>query len=101
MAAQTELEFLKNNTGLFLSFLKEKYPLYNNSNVFLRDIQYGIKSFFARKNVILSYRDIDIISAELINVLENKEIFQKLNSQTWKVNYSEESNVTKETEQIN
>jgi F0F1-type ATP synthase beta subunit len=41
--------------------MKEKYPFFNNSNLFLRDIQYGVKHFFEMKNIKLAYKRVEDI----------------------------------------
>ncbi|MDP4174806.1 MAG: hypothetical protein Q8933_12595 [Bacteroidota bacterium] len=94
MNTSSEFTYLTENLDTFLSYMKEKYPLYNNSNVFLRDIQYAIKHFFERKNVKLTYRKIDVLSEQLIKLLESKNIFIKGQENTWKLNLSNPENVT-------
>lgn len=94
MNNNTELEFLKSNMDTFLSYLKEKYPLFNNSNIFLRDIQYGIKHFFELRNKKLTYRDVEVISKDLIMFFESNGVFIPVYKNTWKLNYSKPENVT-------
>ncbi|HEX2869249.1 MAG TPA: hypothetical protein VHO03_19555 [Ignavibacteriales bacterium] len=79
--------YLKANLEQFFSFMKEKYPFFNKSNVFLRDLQYGVKNFFERKSVKLSYKDVEETTSELIGMLEKDGILFKLSENTWKLNY--------------
>lgn len=86
-------EFLKQNEDLFFNFLKEKYPIFNNSNIFLRDIQYGVKSFFEKRDIKLNYKQVDYITDSIIQLYEGKNILQRLTKNTWKVNLLKENNV--------
>lgn len=96
MNTQNQFEFLKTNLPQFFSYMKEKYPFYNNSNVFLRDIQYGIKNFFEKKSVKLSFSEVYELAAELINLMEKQGVFFKLSDNTWKLNYSDDQNVNED-----
>lgn len=88
-----KLEYLKKNNSIFLNYMKVKYPFVHNSNVFLRDIQYGIKNFFERKEVKLSYSEVEKLADNYIRFLEESQIFIKLQNNTWKLNYPEQSDV--------
>lgn len=83
-----EFDYLKTNLEQFFSFMKEKYPFFNKSNVFLRDLQYGVKNFFERKSVKLSYKDVEETTLQLIRLLEKDGILFKLSENTWKLNYA-------------
>ena len=96
MVKNKELEFLMHNDMLFFNYLKERYPIFNNSNIFLRDIQYGIKSFFEKRDIKLSYSQVDILSTSIIQLFEDKNIFQQLTKNTWKVNLFKENSVVLE-----
>ncbi len=91
MNIQKESELLIKNDNLFFSFLKEKYPVFNNSNIFLRDIQYGVKSFFEKRGVKLSYSNTELLAEEIIKIFESQNIFQKLTKNSWKVNFPKEN----------
>jgi len=81
-------DYLKSNREQFFSFMKEKYPFINKSNVFLRDMQYGVKNFFERKSVKLSYTNVEKATSSLIEMLEKEGILFKLSENTWKLNYA-------------
>lgn len=40
---------LKNENQIFLSYLKAKFPVFHNSNLFSKDFQFGLKSFLEKK----------------------------------------------------
>ena len=73
---------------IFLNYMKEKYKIFYNSNIFLRDIQYGIKSYFDKKDVTISYSEAEILMKDLTESMEKTGELIKLNSNTWKVNFA-------------
>jgi hypothetical protein len=83
------IELLKNNESALLNFLKAKFPVFHNSNFFFRDLQYGIRSFFEKKDITVSYQDAEKLAAEMATYFEDKGIFIKVNHQAWKVNRTE------------
>lgn len=87
MNKDAAFDYLKNNLDLFFGFMKEKYPFFNKSNVFIRDLQYGVKNFFERKSVKLSYKDVEETASKLIQMLEKDGILFKVSENAWKLNY--------------
>lgn len=88
---------------IFLRFMNEKYHIFFNSNIFLRDIQYGIKSFFEKKDVFIKYPEAEELMKKLTERMENEGELIKLNHNTWKVNFSlnePETEETKEEEKV-
>lgn len=80
------LSLLVYNQNQFLMFLKTKFPLFHNSNIFLRDIQFGIKNYFANKQIILSYSDSEKLALLFSDKLVSEEIFKKISDNCWKLN---------------
>lgn len=72
-----------------LAFLKGRFPLYHQSNVFFRDIQYGIQLFLERKGVKSSYPESEKIAREFALRLEKEGVFVPVDRQTWALNYPE------------
>ena len=81
------LEMLKNDDLVLLEFLKAKFPVFHNSNFFFRDFQYGIRSFFEKKDIFISYQDAEKLANEMAKHFEGKGIFIKVNHQGWKINF--------------
>lgn len=81
------LNELINNQNIFFKFMKEKYPLYYNSNMFLRDLQYAIKSYFDKKNIRLSYTDTENLALDFAKYLDKENKLKKVASNAWKVNF--------------
>ena len=65
------LNDLTSNKTIFFNFMKEKYRLYSNSNIFFRDIQYAIKSYFEKKDIRINYSQAEKIAYDFINKLED------------------------------
>ena len=72
-----------------LAFLKSRFPLYHQSNVFFRDIQYGIQLFLERKGIKASYPESEMIAREFVARLEKEGVFIPVDRQTWALNYPE------------
>ncbi len=73
------------NQDDFLRYLKAKYPLFHNSNFFLRDLQFGIKSYYEKKGILLSYSDSEKIANLFSEKLTDKGIFTKVTDNCWKL----------------
>lgn len=87
------LETLKSNKEVFFNYMKEKYPLINTSNVFLRDLQYSIKSYFEAKDDFVKYPEAESLALAFAKYLESTNEFVKLSKNTWKVNFKTEKKV--------
>lgn len=81
------LNELINNQKIFFKFMKEKYPLFTNSNIFLRDVQYAIRSYFEKKNIKLGYTESEKLTLEFIDTLTKENKLKKISSNAWKVNF--------------
>ena len=93
MLKNNYFEMLEQHSVVFFNFLKEKYPVFINSNIFYRDIQFGIKAFFDKKDIHLTYAQTENLTNQITIFYEKKRVLEKLNKNTWKVNYFEENNV--------
>jgi hypothetical protein len=72
-----------------LAFLKSRFPLYHQSNVFFRDIQYGIQLFLERKGIKARYPEAEQIAHEFVSALERERILVAVDRQSWALNYPE------------
>lgn len=93
------LDELISKKEVFINFMKAKYPFYQNSNVFFRDIQYAIKSYFKRKNKFLKYSETEKLALAFTSHLESTKEFIKVSNNAWKVNFSLKNNVKLLTEE--
>ncbi|MBA4406298.1 hypothetical protein C0389_03390 [bacterium] len=87
------LNELSLNKTIFFNFMKEKYNVYHNSNIFFRDIQYAVKSFLEKKNKKIKYSEAEKIAQEFIKQMENDGQLKKMSNNAWKVNFSFEKSV--------
>ncbi len=88
-ALNNQFEIIKNDPAIFLNYLKANYPIFHNSNFFYRDLQYGIKKFLEKKEFAISYPEAEELTKKLSEYFEEKGIFLKVSSSTWKLNYSQ------------
>lgn len=72
-----------------LNFLRNRFPIFHNSNFFFRDLQYGLRSYFEKKGINISYPQAEKYALQFADMLEKENIFVKINSQSWKVNFPE------------
>ena len=79
-------EYILNNETEVLDFLRSKYPLYHLSNVFFRDIQYGIQTMLFRKGMSVGYAGAETIAKEFVSQLEKKKVLNPIDQQSWVLN---------------
>jgi hypothetical protein len=85
-----ELEYILNNADDFLKYLKSKFPLYHDSNVFLRDVHYGVMNYVEeRLKRSLNYLDAERLTFEVTKEFEKKGVFKKVDDRTWLLKYPE------------
>ncbi len=72
-----------------LTFLKSRFPLYHQSNIFFRDIQYGIQLFLERKGIKAGYPESEQIAHEFASTLEREGVLIPVDRQSWALNYPE------------
>jgi hypothetical protein len=82
-------EQLKKDEQVFLNYLKSRFPVFHNSNFFFRDFHYGVRSYFEKKGIKLSYTDAEQVAEEFAFYLEEKKIFAKIAEKTWRVDFPE------------
>jgi hypothetical protein len=82
-----ELDYILTNHVDFLKFLKAKLPLYHASNVFFRDLQYGVMSYVEdRMRKRLTYPTAEELARRVIAELEEKGILRRIDERTWTLN---------------
>lgn len=93
MRSQKELDsiikLLKEQQNNILLYLKSRYPLFHKSNVFYRDIQFGIKYYLENKEIKLSYSESEYIANKFIEYLISQNILQKISDNIYILNYPE------------
>ncbi len=84
---QTEL--IIQNSHEFLKYLKFKFSIFHKSNIFLRDIHYGVIHYLQEKGIKVSYSNAEEIASEVIKHFEKETIFKKIDHRSWMLNYGE------------
>ncbi len=84
-----QLDYVLNNDKEVLAFLKSQYPMYHLSNVFFRDVQYGIQKLFERRGEKIGYNDAEKIARSFAGKLEKDNIFKRIDGQSWVLHYPE------------
>jgi hypothetical protein len=82
------LDTLLSNQMDFFLFMKKKYPVYKESNIFLRDLQYAIYHYFLNKSIQLKYSATEKLASEFASKLLSEEKLKKISNSTWKLNFS-------------
>lgn len=84
-----QLDYVLSNDKEVLAFIRNHYPLYHMSNVFFRDVQYGIQKLFERRGEKLRYPDAERIAREFVGKLEKEKTLNRIDQQSWVLNYPE------------
>mgnify|MGYP001266287807 FL=1 len=80
---------MKNEYLIFLSYLKAKFPIFHNSNLFSKDFQFGLKSYLEKKGISITDNNLDELSKQFSGYYETQGILVKTSSQGWKLNFPE------------
>ncbi|NPV10495.1 MAG: hypothetical protein HPY57_01715 [Ignavibacteria bacterium] len=94
------LKILIHEERTVLNYLKARYPLFHKSNVFFRDIQFGIKHYLENREIKLTYTESEILAQEFIKYLESKGILRRINDQIFLLNYPEFAAQSKSTTKV-
>ena len=98
-------QVLSEEKETFLKFMNQKYPIFYNSNIFFRDIQFAITTFFTMKGKPINYSRAEQLTYNFIKQLEETDELQNVSKNTWRVNFhlekkTEEENKEAEVEDI-
>ncbi len=84
-----KIKLLTENRKDVMAFLKERYHLYHLSNVFFRDLHYGVMAYFEMKKIKCNYVDAELITRNWIESVEQANIFKRIDGGSWMLNYPE------------
>lgn len=82
-------QIITNSPIEFLNFMREKVPLFHMSNVFYRDLMYGVIDYLDKRNISLTFSQAEAVTLEVIGNFEKKNLLRKVNPQGWVLNYPE------------
>lgn len=77
------------NSQEFLKYLKFKFSLYHKSNVFLRDVQYGVIHFLKDKDINIPHSKSEVVASDVLKYFEKENIVKKIDHRSWMLNYEE------------
>ena len=83
-----ELKNLMNDETTLLDFMAANgFAVYHKSNIFLRDIEYGIRAYYrAEQDIDVGTRTMDRLAAEFVRIFEQKGVLQPLRERIWILN---------------
>jgi hypothetical protein len=73
----------------FLKYLKSKFPLYHLSNIFFRDLHYGVMNYLMAYRRKLRYYDAEEVTRAVITEFEKAGILKRVDSNTLLLVYPE------------
>ncbi|PID59643.1 MAG: hypothetical protein CR986_05085 [Ignavibacteriae bacterium] len=92
------LNHLLENKKVFFNFMNENYTIFQNSNLFFRDIQYAVISYFEMKEKPIKYAQAEVVTTNFIDKLVKTNELTEINKRTYKINF--ELGLTKNTIEI-
>lgn len=84
-----EIEYIIDKTE-FLRYLKAKFTLIHDSNIFFRDLHYGVMNYVKEKlKKKLKYLEAEQLTYTIALEFEKQGVFKKMDNRTWLLNYPE------------
>jgi hypothetical protein len=90
-----QLNYVLSNDKEVFSFLKNHYPVYHLSNIFFRDVQFGIQKMFEEREERVNYKQAEKIARAFVEKLEKQKILNRIDTQSWAVNYPDYKTVSR------
>ena len=72
-----------------LNDLKNRFMVFHQSNIFFRDIQYGIQAMLRDQGIKVSYVEAERLARQFVERMEQEKIFVRIDRQTWTLRYAE------------
>lgn len=82
-------QYIIGNQVEFLNFMRTRAQLIHLSNLFFRDLHFAVMEFLRKKNVSVGQTEAELVAREVAVHFEKRNIFKKLNMQTWMLNYAD------------
>ncbi|MCU0452221.1 MAG: hypothetical protein MUE68_01040 [Bacteroidetes bacterium] len=67
----------------FLQFLRSRYHLFHASNVFFRDLHYGVMTYLEQQKLAQGYVAAEEVTREVVAHFEKDGILKPLDERTW------------------
>jgi hypothetical protein len=84
-----EAETILHNQKDFLKYLKAKFVLIHMSNLFFRDLHYGVMAYLRDHGMRAGYTTADDIARKVAAGLEQSGVLKKIDHQSWLLLYPE------------
>ena len=81
------LQHLIENKKVFFDYMNENYTIYQYSNLFFRDLQYAIMSYFEMKVNPLKYAEAEKIAKDFIENLVSCKELNQIDYKSWRINF--------------
>jgi len=75
------------NQKEFLSFLKTRLNLFHESNVFFRDLHYGVMAYLRMNGYTARYSFSEELTRRVVEAYEELKILVRMDERTWMMNY--------------
>lgn len=70
-----------------LNDLRNRFQVFHQSNIFFRDIQYGLQAMLREQGMKISYVEAERLAREFVQRMEQEKIFVGIDRQTWTLRY--------------
>ena len=67
--------------------MNENYKICKDSNMFLRDLQYAMMSYFEKRERPINYQKAEVLSRDFISKLVDCNDLIKIDHKSWKMNF--------------
>lgn len=71
----------------FLEFLKSRFHVFHESNVFFRDLHYGVMGYLALRKLSCRYTESEKVTRNVVEAFVEARRFIPIDGQTWMLNY--------------
>ncbi len=71
----------------FLGFLRTRYSLFHLSNIFFRDLHYGVMAFLEMHGFSHAYTPSEDLTRRVISTYEKEGLLLPIDPRTWMLNY--------------
>ncbi len=82
-------DMILSNQKEFLKYLKSKFVLIHLSNIFFRDLHFGVMAYLRDHGVRVKYSVGDLVTREVAAGMEQSGILKKIDHQSWLLLYPE------------
>ena len=82
-----KLKHLKNNKTVFFNFMNENFTIVQYSNLFFRDLQYAIMSYFETIENPVKYAEAELLAKQFITDLLESDDLTQIDYKSWRINF--------------